>query len=83
MFEQVVPSKRNSASVDPSGRGVSVSRSAAQRMVELGGRKGASQWTVKDGAMVGTGQASMLYSPKGYYQNFKFRAEIKKVAAEK
>ncbi|MFO0951729.1 MAG: DUF1080 domain-containing protein [Isosphaeraceae bacterium] len=46
-------------------------------MVELGGRKGASKWELKDGALVGTGQASMLYSPKGHYQNFRYRAEIK------
>jgi hypothetical protein len=36
-----------------------------------------SKWEVVDGALVGTGQASMLYSPKGHYKNFKFRAEIK------
>jgi hypothetical protein len=46
-------------------------------MIELGNRKGASKWEVKDGAIVGTGQASMLFSPKGHYQNFRFRAEIK------
>jgi hypothetical protein len=36
-----------------------------------------SKWEVVDGAMVGTGEASMLFSPKGEYKNFKFRAEIK------
>src|SRR5215467_1423004 len=36
-----------------------------------------SNWEVSDGAIVGTGPASMLYSPKGDYQNFRFRAEIK------
>ncbi len=40
------------------------------------GRSG-SQWEVVDGAIVGSGQASMLYSPKGDYKNFRFRAEIK------
>ena len=35
-----------------------------------------SQWEVKDGAIVGTGKASMLYSPKTY-KNFKFRTELK------
>jgi hypothetical protein len=39
------------------------------------GRDGSS-WEVKDGAIVGTGQASMLYSPKTY-RNFRYRAEIK------
>ena len=44
-------------------------------MLELGG-KGTSQWVVKDGALTGTGKASMLYSPKSY-QNFRFKAELK------
>jgi len=35
-----------------------------------------SKWEVKDGAIVGTGKASMLYSPKTY-KNFKFRTELK------
>ena len=35
-----------------------------------------SHWEVKDGAIVGTGKASMLYSPKTY-KNFKFRTELK------
>lgn len=39
--------------------------------------KATSKWEVVDGAIVGTGDASMLYSPKGDYRNFKFRAEIK------
>jgi hypothetical protein len=36
----------------------------------------ASKWEVKDGAIVGSGPASMLYSPKKY-KNFKYRAEVK------
>jgi hypothetical protein len=40
-------------------------------------RQGGSKWEVVDGAIVGTGQSSMLYSPKGEYTNFRFRAEIK------
>ena len=42
-----------------------------------GGRDGKSKWEVVDGAIVGTGTASMLYSPKGEYKNFRFRAEVK------
>jgi hypothetical protein len=34
------------------------------------------KWVVQDGAIVGTGKPSMLYSPKGEYKNFKVRAEI-------
>jgi len=41
------------------------------------GRRGGSKWEVVDGAIAGSGQASMLYSPKGDYKNFRFRAEIK------
>ena len=39
--------------------------------------KQASSWEVKDGVLEGSGGQSMLYSPKGDYQNFKFRAELK------
>lgn len=35
-----------------------------------------SKWEVKDGLLVGTGEASMLYSPKAY-KNFRYRAELK------
>jgi hypothetical protein len=42
-----------------------------------GGKAGTSKWEVVDGAIVGSGTASMLYSPKGKYKNFRFRAEIK------
>jgi hypothetical protein len=45
-------------------------------MIELG-EKGSSKWEVKDGALTGTGKPSMLFSPKGDYKNFRFRAEIK------
>ena len=50
-------------------------RSANPQRLDQGGKEG-SNWEVKDGAIVGTGKASMLYSPKTY-KNFKFRAEIK------
>lgn len=36
-----------------------------------------TNWEVKDGALVGTGEASMLFSPTGDYKNCKFKAEIK------
>ncbi len=42
-----------------------------------GGGQGKSKWVVEDGAITGSGQASMLYSPKGDYKNSKFRAEVK------
>lgn len=38
--------------------------------------EGGGKWTVEDGAIVGSGPPSMLYSPKGDYKNFKVRAEI-------
>lgn len=41
-----------------------------------GGGTEESRWEVKDGVIVGSGTASMLYSPKRY-KNFKFRAEVK------
>jgi hypothetical protein len=43
---------------------------------ELAG-KGTSKWEVKDGAIEGSGQPSMLFSPKGHYKNFRYRAELK------
>ena len=39
--------------------------------------KGGCHWDVKDGVIVGSGQSGMLYSPKGDYKNFKFKAEVK------
>src|SRR4051812_40151218 len=44
--------------------------------LELRG-KGTSQWEGKDGAIEGSGQPSMLFSPKGHYKNFRYRAELK------
>jgi hypothetical protein len=46
-------------------------------MLELGGNQGKSKWEVQDGMICGSGQASMLFSPKGNYKNFRYRAEIK------
>jgi hypothetical protein len=45
--------------------------------LELGQSKGMSHWEVKDGAIEGTGMPSMLFSPRGDYKNFRFRAELK------
>jgi 3-keto-disaccharide hydrolase len=45
--------------------------------LELGKEKGKSHWEVKDGMIEGTGMQSMLYSPRGDYKNFRFRAELK------
>ncbi|MBX9790477.1 MAG: DUF1080 domain-containing protein [Pirellulales bacterium] len=42
---------------------------------KVGGDK--SVWEVADGAIVGSGQASMLVSTKGPYKNFRYRAECK------
>lgn len=36
-----------------------------------------SKWEVKDGALCGSGPASMLVCTKGPYKNFRYRAEIK------
>lgn len=36
-----------------------------------------SVWEVKDGALAGSGPASMLVCTKGPYKNFRYRAEIK------
>ena len=45
--------------------------------LELGKVKGGSHWEVKDGMIEGSGTQSMLYSPRGDYKNFRFRAELK------
>jgi hypothetical protein len=37
---------------------------------------GTSRWEVKDGVIVGSGQPSMLVSPKSY-KNFRYRVELK------
>ncbi|MCA9133941.1 MAG: DUF1080 domain-containing protein [Planctomycetales bacterium] len=44
--------------------------------VERGG-KDASKWEVRDGAIHGSGEASMLVCTQGPYKNFRYRAEIK------
>ncbi len=36
-----------------------------------------TSWEVKDGALEGSGGGSMLFSPRGDYKNFRFRAELK------
>ncbi len=36
-----------------------------------------SVWEVKDGAMTGSGKASMLVCTRGPYKNFRYRAEVK------
>ncbi len=43
--------------------------------VEVG--RGESTWVVQDGAMHGSGAASMLVCTKGPYKNFRYRAEVK------
>ena len=43
----------------------------------LPGGEGKSQWTIEDGAICGSGAASMLFSPEGDYQNFRFKAEVR------
>ena len=35
-----------------------------------------TSWEVKAGVLEGSGEASMLYSPRGDYKNFKYRAEL-------
>ncbi|MBX3412165.1 MAG: DUF1080 domain-containing protein [Pirellulales bacterium] len=42
---------------------------------KVGGDK--SVWEVKDGALAGSGAASMLVNTTGPYKNFKYRAEVK------
>jgi hypothetical protein len=36
----------------------------------------AGKWTVEDGVIHGSGPASHLFSPRGDYRNFKYRAEV-------
>lgn len=43
---------------------------------EVVGKEG-SVWDVQDGAMTGSGPASMLVCTKGPYKNFRYRAELK------
>jgi hypothetical protein len=45
--------------------------------LELGQTTGMSKWEVNDGAIEGSGKQSMLFSPRGDYKNFRFRAELK------
>jgi hypothetical protein len=36
-----------------------------------------TNWAVKDGIILGTGDVSHLFSPRGDYKNFRYRAEVK------
>lgn len=45
--------------------------------LELGQQKGMSRWEVKQGVIEGSGTPSMLFSPRGDYKNFRYRAELK------
>ncbi|HUY90582.1 MAG TPA: DUF1080 domain-containing protein [Pirellulales bacterium] len=44
---------------------------------KVGDEKNKSKWEAKDGAIQGSGDASMLVCTKGPYKNFRYRAEIK------
>ena len=46
-------------------------------VLELSKTPGGSRWQVKDGVIEGSGLQSMLFSPRGDYKNFRFRAELK------
>jgi hypothetical protein len=46
-------------------------------VLELGKQKGQSHWEVKNGMIEGSGLQSMLFSPRGDYKNFRYRAELK------
>ena len=46
-------------------------------VLQLGKTPEGSRWQVKDGAVEGSGLQSMLFSPRGDYKNFRFRAELK------
>lgn len=45
--------------------------------VPLGRVEGETKWEVVDGMIEGSGVQSMLFSPRGDYKNFRFRAELK------
>jgi hypothetical protein len=36
-----------------------------------------TNWAVKDGVILGTGDVSHLFTPRGDYKNFRYRAELK------
>jgi hypothetical protein len=46
-------------------------------VLDLGKTPGGSRWEVNDGLIEGSGTQSMLFSPRGDYKNFRFRAELK------
>lgn len=41
-------------------------------VLELGKEQGKSHWKVESGMIEGSGLASMLFSPKGHYKNFRY-----------
>ncbi len=56
--------------------GLALRRPDPERL-DPGGGGEPNKWVVEDGVITASGGGSMLYSPKGDYKNFKFRAEVK------
>jgi len=54
-----------------------VEESATEKKVVAGDSLHDGRWTFKDGVLHGEGGVSHIFSPRGDYENFSYRAEIK------
>jgi hypothetical protein len=63
--------------VAPENASARVEESATEKRVVAGDPKRDGKWTFKDGVLHGEGGVSHIFSPRGDYENFSYRAELK------
>jgi hypothetical protein len=63
--------------VAPESKDARVEESATEKRVVAGDPKRDGRWTFRDGVLHGEGGVSHIFSPRGDYENFSYRAEIK------
>jgi hypothetical protein len=63
--------------VAPGNASSRVEESATEKRVVAGDSLKDGRWTFKDGVLHGEGGVSHIFSPRGDYENFSYRAEIK------
>lgn len=63
--------------VVPENLSARVEESATEKRVVAGDPKRDGAWTFKDGVLHGEGGVSHIFSPRGDYENFSYRAELR------
>jgi hypothetical protein len=63
--------------VAPENASARVEESATEKRVVAGDPQRDGKWTFKDGVLHGEGGVSHIFSPRGDYENFSYRAELR------